>query len=61
MTVLGEKGTAKIGGVAVNEIQHWEFSESDAVDATMKSASYETTSVYGHGHPLYIRQRYQDP
>jgi UDP-N-acetyl-2-amino-2-deoxyglucuronate dehydrogenase len=53
ITVLGEKGTAKIGGVAVNEIQHWEFSESDPVDATIKSASYETTSVYGHGHPLY--------
>jgi len=37
ITVLGNKGAAKIGGVAVNEIQHWEFSGSDAVDATLAS------------------------
>ena len=27
ITILGEKGTVRIGGVAVNEIQHWEFAE----------------------------------
>ena len=53
ITILGEKGTVRIGGVAVNEIQHWEFSEPDADDDKVKSASYETTSVYGFGHPLY--------
>ncbi len=53
ITILGEKGTVRVGGIAVNEIQHWEFAESDADDEKVKSASYETTSVYGHGHPLY--------
>ncbi|MGZ5037427.1 MAG: Gfo/Idh/MocA family protein [Usitatibacter sp.] len=53
ITVLGEKGTVRIGGVAVNEIQHWEFAEPDPDDEKIKSASYETTSVYGFGHPLY--------
>jgi UDP-N-acetyl-2-amino-2-deoxyglucuronate dehydrogenase len=53
ITVIGEKGTVRIGGVAVNEIQHWEFAEPDADDANVKGASYETTSVYGFGHPLY--------
>lgn len=53
ITILGEKGTVRVGGVAVNEIQHWEFSESDESDAMVKAASYETTSVYGFGHPLY--------
>lgn len=53
ITILGEKGTARIGGVAVNEIQHWEFSEPHPDDEKIKSASYETTSVYGFGHPLY--------
>lgn len=53
ITILGEKGTVRIGGVAVNEIQHWEFSEPHADDDNLKSASYETTSVYGFGHPLY--------
>ena len=53
ITILGEKGTVRVGGVAVNEIQHWEFAEPDADDEHIKNASYETTSVYGFGHPLY--------
>ena len=53
ITVIGEKGTVRIGGVAVNEIQHWEFAEPDGDDEKVKHANYETTSVYGFGHPLY--------
>lgn len=53
LTVLGEKGTVRIGGVAVNEIQAWEFAEPDPDDATIRDASYQTTSVYGFGHPVY--------
>jgi len=53
ITIIGEKGTARIGGVAVNEIQHWAFADADEDDAKIKDASYQTTSVYGFGHPLY--------
>ncbi len=53
ITILGEKGTVRIGGVAVNEVQHWEFEETLASDAAIHEASYTTTSVYGFGHPLY--------
>ncbi len=53
ITIIGEKGTVRIGGVAVNEIQHWEFAEPHADDELVKQASYETTSVYGFGHPAY--------
>lgn len=53
ITILGEKGSVRVGGVAVNEIQHWEFETPDPIDDKVKSASYETTSVYGFGHPLY--------
>jgi len=53
ITILGEKGTAKIGGVAVNEVQHWEFDDEQEVDKNIEEASYQTTSVYGFGHPLY--------
>lgn len=53
ITVLGEKGTVRIGGVAVNEIELWEFAEPNEDDKMVKDASYETTSVYGFGHPLY--------
>jgi len=53
ITIIGEKGTVRVGGVAVNEIQHWEFAEPHPDDENVKAASYETTSVYGFGHPLY--------
>jgi UDP-N-acetyl-2-amino-2-deoxyglucuronate dehydrogenase len=53
ITILGEKGTVRIGGMAVNEIQHWEFEETNPDDEKIKEVSYETTSEYGFGHPLY--------
>lgn len=53
ITILGETGTVRIGGVAVNEIQHWEFAADDSEDEAINDASYSTTSVYGFGHPLY--------
>ena len=55
ITVLGEKGTVRVGGVAVNDIQHWEFDEPQDYDAQIQTANYETTSVYGFGHPLYYK------
>ncbi|MCC2638025.1 MAG: oxidoreductase [Moraxellaceae bacterium] len=53
ITILGEKGSVRVGGLAVNEIQHWQFEDVRDYDADIKSANYETTSVYGFGHPLY--------
>lgn len=53
ITILGEKGTARVGGVAVNEIQLWDFADRRGYDEDINEASYTTTSVYGYGHPLY--------
>lgn len=53
--ILGEKGTVRIGGVAVNDIQHWEFADQRDYDTQIHTANYETTSVYGFGHPLYYK------
>lgn len=55
ITVLGEKGTVRIGGIAVNEIRHWQFADQRDYDADLEQTSYETTSVYGFGHPLYYQ------
>ncbi len=55
ITILGEKGTVRIGGVAVNEIQTWEFADTRPEDTQVAASSYQTTSVYGLGHPLYYR------
>ena len=53
ITILGETGTVRVGGVAVNRIEHWEFAEPHPDDELVAQASYETTSVYGFGHPAY--------
>lgn len=53
ITIIGEKGTVRLGGVSVNDIQHWEFAEPHEDDQKIHDVSYETTSVYGFGHPLY--------
>lgn len=53
ITILGETGTVRVGGVAVNDIQHWQFADSRPEDEQVRDANYETTSVYGFGHPLY--------
>ena len=53
ITILGEKGTVRVGGLAVNNIEHWEFDDTKDYDEEIKEANYQTTSVYGFGHPLY--------
>jgi UDP-N-acetyl-2-amino-2-deoxyglucuronate dehydrogenase len=53
ITILGEKGTVKIGGTAVNQIDHWQFADPQPGDELVKGSNYDSGSVYGFGHPLY--------
>jgi UDP-N-acetyl-2-amino-2-deoxyglucuronate dehydrogenase len=53
ITILGEHGTVRIGGVAVNEDPAVGVRHARPDDAKVRDASYQTTSVYGFGHPLY--------
>jgi UDP-N-acetyl-2-amino-2-deoxyglucuronate dehydrogenase len=53
ITVLGEKGTVRIGGVAMNVVEHWEFADKRPEDAAILTTNYETASVYGFGHVRY--------
>lgn len=55
ITILGEKGTAKIGGTAVNKVEHWEFADADADDALVEASNTNPASVYGFGHEGYYR------
>jgi len=55
ITIIGEKGTVKVGGIAVNQIEHWEFAEPDDDDKAVDDANYETASVYGFGHAAYYK------
>jgi UDP-N-acetyl-2-amino-2-deoxyglucuronate dehydrogenase len=55
ITVIGERGTAKIGGTAVNKVEHWVFAEYDDDDKMTEAASTNPPSVYGYGHEGYYR------
>ena len=53
ITILGEKGSVRLGGVALNKIEHWKFDQPHQDDESIEAASYETASVYGFGHARY--------
>jgi UDP-N-acetyl-2-amino-2-deoxyglucuronate dehydrogenase len=55
ITILGEKGTVKIGGTAVNKVEHWTFAEYDDDDQLIQTASTNPPTVYGFGHEAYYR------
>lgn len=55
VTILGEKGTVKIGGTAVNQIEHWSFAEYDDDDKLVDAVNTNPPNVYGFGHEVYYR------
>jgi UDP-N-acetyl-2-amino-2-deoxyglucuronate dehydrogenase len=55
ITIIGEKGTAKIGGTSVNRVEHWLFSDYDDDDKLIEAAATAPPSVYGFGHEGYYR------
>lgn len=64
ITVLGDKGTVKIGGKALNEVVQWDFAEYDDDDAEIEDASYKLPpgpgALYGHGHTGFFAQVLDD-
>ncbi|MBA3657617.1 MAG: Gfo/Idh/MocA family oxidoreductase [Gemmatimonadaceae bacterium] len=54
-TILGEKGTVKIGGTAVNKVENWLFDEPDADDKLIEQMNTTPPNVYGFGHEGYYR------
>ena len=59
ITILGTTGTVRIGGPAVNEIKNWEFSDKQKDDELVNQANYDTTSVYGFGHPYFYKNMFE--
>jgi UDP-N-acetyl-2-amino-2-deoxyglucuronate dehydrogenase len=56
ITVLGEHGTVRVGGVAMNTIQEWSFADSHPMDEEVPAASYDPKNVYGSGHLVYYQE-----
>lgn len=48
LTLLGENGSVKLGGVCANEVAYWRFSDDPADSRT--GLGEQTVSVYGNGH-----------
>ena len=55
MTLMGEKGTVRLGGMALNHITKWDFDSHVEGDITAGEVGYEPSSVYGHGHTGWYR------
>ncbi|QNB47017.1 gfo/Idh/MocA family oxidoreductase [Thermanaerosceptrum fracticalcis] len=55
--VFGERGTAAIGGIAVNRIEAWRFSENyiEEEKAILEERENEPPDVYGFGHRELIK------
>lgn len=55
LTIVGETGTVRVGGIAVNKIEHWEFQDYDDDDKLVDTSAYNPPNVYGFGHTGYYK------
>jgi predicted dehydrogenase len=54
LSILGETGTVVIGGFAVNQMVHWQFTDPRPEDEQVLSEfSVNPPNVYGYGHQAY--------
>lgn len=58
LSLFGTNGTVVIGGLAVNKLKTWRFSDSDKVGDTeetvLNPAEKDPPTVYGFGHTAHI-------
>lgn len=54
ITILGENGSAKVGGIQMNEMQVWEFKDYRSEDAIYSLHSSTPPNVYGFGHMKFM-------
>lgn len=56
LNIFGERGTVRMGGIAMNRIIDWNFADGPEDELEeVKKVSYETDTVYGYGHNLLYR------
>ena len=48
--IFGERGTAKLGGKSLNQIDVWDFADVDEEDQNLRGMHEKTINVYGNGH-----------
>jgi UDP-N-acetyl-2-amino-2-deoxyglucuronate dehydrogenase len=55
ITILGDRGSVKIGGTAVNRVDTWLFEDYDDDDKLVEAAATAPPTVYGFGHHGYYQ------
>jgi predicted dehydrogenase len=59
LSIFGEKGTAVIGGLAVNRLETWRLADAkehgDTENAILNPAEKDPPTVYGFGHAALFR------
>ena len=55
ITVMGEKGTVKLGGIALNRIEKWEFAEYDDDDRYIEEYLAQNKNIFFKGHLPYYK------
>jgi UDP-N-acetyl-2-amino-2-deoxyglucuronate dehydrogenase len=55
ITMMGLRGTARVGGIALNRIEQWDFDQYQDEDREVREAGYTPPTVYGHGHAGYYK------
>lgn len=53
--IFGEKGTVKLGGLSVTDIDVWEFEDVREEDKKFLGMKEDTANVYGNGHSLVFK------
>jgi predicted dehydrogenase len=59
LSIFGEKGTVVVGGLAVNKIETWRFSDAEAIgdteDKVLNPGEKDPPTVYGFGHTALFK------
>ena len=55
LSLFGEKGSVKLGGLASNDVDVWQFSSPEADDDAAKITKETAPNVYGNGHSSLYR------
>ena len=52
VTIIGDKGSAKVGGIALNKYEFFYF-EKETKNSEITNINYEPKNIYGEGHLKY--------
>lgn len=53
MTIIGEKGTLKLGGAALDDVLHWQFADMSEEDSLIQNGLNKSLSTNMDAHLSY--------